>query len=293
MAILFYKRAIQDILNNRFLNTVTIVTIALSVFIVSAFLLFFVNVTDLMSHWKKGIRLMAYLKAGISEQMISGEKDKIEKLPGVQTVRFIPRQEALSQLMAQMKRQSSLFQNLDENPLPEAFEVLVKPSHQDSSEIESLAIRIQAFSVVEEVEYGQKWLGRFTNIFKLFSIIGYAMCGLFFMAAVFIMANTIRLVLYQRREEIEIMRLVGATDGFIHTPFYIQGLIQGALGAALGLGGLFLIYRFVSINFEQSFAYALVKARFLSAEASALIILVSMFVGWLGCFISLKQFLKV
>ncbi|MBU0698900.1 MAG: FtsX-like permease family protein, partial [Proteobacteria bacterium] len=139
---------------------------------------------------------------------------------------------------------------------------------------------------------GQRWLARFTNIFNLFRFTGLALGGLFFVAAVFIVANTIRLVLYTRREEVEIMRLVGAADGFIKAPFYIEGIIQGALGGAIGLGVLFVTFVVVSSNVEQGFSPDLFTIRFLPVKALGAMILCSMFVGWLGCYLSLKQFLK-
>jgi cell division transport system permease protein len=287
---LYYTRATQDIRDNFFLNAVTVVTIALSILIVCAFALFFVNASEIMRSWKQGLRIMVYLKPDIAEETISKIKSKINGMYGIQHVEFISKAQALSMLKEKMKRQSSLLENLKQNPLPDAFEVRMIASSQNREKIETLATRIESIPQVDEVEYGQSWIGRFTNIFNLFRLTGYALGGLFFMASVFIVANTTRLVLYSRREEVEIMRLVGAEDRFIKAPFYIQALIQGIIGSAMGLAALYIIFLFVSSNVKQDFSYGLFHIRFFSPGVILLILLCSMLVGWIGAFISLKQF---
>ena len=292
MMILFLKRAIDDILQNRFLNLVTIITISLAILIASAFILFFVNTSDIINSWKKGLRIMAYIEPGIHNVDLTGLERTVQSLEGVNTLRFISKQEALERLKVQMKHQSSLFENLSENPLPDSFEIRMTASIGSWQKIESLAAQIESLALIEEVEYGQRWIGRFVRIISLFRLAGYAMGALFFMATVFIVANTIRLVIYSRREEVEIMRLVGATDRFIKMPFYIEGLIQGGLGASIGLALLFISFLFISSNIEQGFSAGLVHLQFLSTPTIGGILLGSMLVGWLGCYISLKQFLK-
>ncbi len=287
-----YKRAIQDIRDHRFLNSVTIITIAISILIVSSFALFFVNANDIINSWKKGIKIMVYLKPDTPETKISELISKIQHMDGIRDVRFISKNEAFQELKKQMKRQPSLFENLKENPLPDAFEIRLKISFQNQEKVEILATRLESFPQIDEVEYGQRWLGQFTNFFNLFRLTGYAMGGLFFIATLLIVANTIRLVLYSRRDEVEIMRLVGATDSFIKAPFYIQGLIQGAFGGIIGLAVLFVGFLLLSSSMERGISPGLFAIRFLSTGAFCGIILSSTFVGWIGCYLSLKQFLK-
>lgn len=279
-------------LDHKFLNTITIVTIAVSILIVSAFVLFLKNANQVIYDWQKGIRVMAYLQPNTPEPLVAEIKVKIKSMHGIQHVRFISKQEALDLIKKQMNRQSSLFENLKENPLPDAFEIRMIPSSQNQDNIEALATRLESLPQIEEVEYGQKWIGRFTGFFNLFKFVGYTMGGLFFIAAALIVANTNRLVLYSRREEIEIMRLVGATSRFIKAPFYIEGLVQGALGGCFGLAALFIAFVFISSNVEQSLSSAFFTIQFLSSGAFFGIILCSTFLGWLGCYISLKQFLQ-
>jgi cell division transport system permease protein len=293
MTILFFKRAVEDFRNNRLLNIITLLTISLSILIVSAFILFFINTNEIMNFWKKGVRVMAYLKPDLAGSSLTDLTRRIQNISGVETVRFISKKEAFDQLKAQMKRQASLLDNLDENPLPDAFEIRMNAATQTWDKVEYLAAEIEALEEVEEVEYGQRWLGRYTHIFNLFKLTGYAMCGIFFMAAVFIVANTIRLVIYSRRDEIEIMRLVGAAERFIKVPFYFQGLLQGALGAGTGLAILFFAYLAIVSNIEQGWFSGLFQIRFLSPLMSGAIILLSMLVGWFGSYLSLKQYLKV
>ena len=289
---LYFKKALQDIRNNVFLNTVTIITIGLSVLIVSAFALLLINAGDSMNAWEKGIRLTAYLEPDVMETTRIQIKAKIRSAQGVSEIRFISSDDAFNQLKKQLQRQASILTGLDKNPLPDAFEIQMAPASRDLGQLERLAKQIESVDGVAEVEYGQQWLGRFLNIFNLFRIAGYAIGGIFFMATVFIMANTIRLVLYSRREEIDIMRLVGATNRFIKTPFYIEGLLQGAAGGIIGTAVLFLAYVLVVSNIQQDFTANLLSIRFLPPEVFLSIILCSMVVGWLGCFLSLKQFLK-
>ena len=235
---------------------------------------------------------MAYLKPGINNDGLKDLKLAIQALDDVDNLQFISKQEALSRLKTQMEHQSSLFENLTQNPLPDSIEIRMTATNQSWQKIDSLAAQVEALPQIEEVEYGQQWVGRFAHIISLFRLAGYAMGTLFFMATIFIVANTIRLVIYSRREEVEIMRLVGATDNFIRIPFYFEGLIQGALGAIIGLVMLYVAYIFISSSVEKEFFPGLFHFHFLSPALLSAILLVSMLVGWLGCFISLKQFLK-
>ncbi len=302
----FIGRAVKDIAGNRFLNAVAIITVALAVMIAGAFGLFFVNADGLLKFWVKGIKIMAYLKPGVTKEKISDIGKQIQRTAGVRDVRFISRQEAMERLRVSMKEQASLLDNLKENPLPDSFEIGIAESFQKWENFEALAARIQTFPEVGEVEYGKKWLGLFINIFDLFRLAGYAMGCLFFIATVFFVANTIRLVLYSRREEIEIMRLVGASEGFIKDPFYIQSFIQGGLGGIIGLGILYIVFKFVIGDWQMAIGdwkadflsdirlpVSGFQIRFLPPEISLEILLGSMFAGWLGCYISLRQFLKL
>jgi len=288
----YFKRAIQDIRQNRFLNLVTIITIALSILIVSAFVLFLMNTNDLIQSWEKGMRIMVYLESNLAGSRIADLEERIRSASGVGAVRFISREEALKQLKRQMTRQSSLLDNLRENPLPDSFEVSLKSGMQTADRIEALARRIEKTPGVAEVEYGQRWIKRISGVLQLFRLAGYALGGLFFLAAIFFVANTIRLVLYSRRKEVEIMRLVGAEDRFIKLPLYIQGLLQGALGGVIGLTGLFVLFLLVSSNVKQTLVTGFFQIRFLPPTWLLLILLGGMLVGWMGCFLSLKQHLE-
>lgn len=290
-AFYYTKRAVRDFIANRFLNAVTTITIALSILIVSTFAIFFVNVNDIMDSWKEGMRIMVYLEEGIHDIQLPEIKRKILQIEEVGGVQYISRQEALENIKKEMNRQASLFENLKYNPLPDIFEVRMKPSAQTWKKVEPLAAEIEKIPNVGGVEYGQRWLGKMTGIFNLFKISGIIMCCVFFMASVFIVANTIRLQFYSRREEFEIMRLVGATDSFIKTPFYIEGAIQGFVGGILGILILFISFILLMSSVEKEMVSGFIEVRFLPFSLSAAIILLSVSSGLVGCYLSFKQFL--
>ena len=246
----------------------------------------------MMDFWKKGLRIMVYVKPDVLPSEMPDVGRQIKSLEGIKDIRFISKEAALRQLKSQMKRQASLFENLDKNPLPDAFEAQLDDRFQGWDKLEALATQIETLDAVQEVEYGQQWVGRFKQVFNLFTLAAYTMCGIFFMATVFIVANTIRLVIYSRRDEIEIMRLVGAAEHFIKIPFYFQGLMQGAAGAVIGLVILLAAYWYMASNIEPGSFSGLFSIRFLSPLMVGLIILLSMLVGWFGSYISLKQYLK-
>lgn len=287
-----FKRALEDLRVNRFVNAVTIMTIALTVLIISAAVLFFLNAGDWMNAWQQGTRIMAYLRPEASRRA-PDLKRSIESIEGIQHAHFISRDEALRDLKARLEHSASLFQNLIENPLPDAFEIQLKPSTASWDQIESVAARILSLPEVEDVEYGRQWVVAVRQMTHLFRATGLALMGLLLVAAAAIVANTTRLVIYSRQEEVEIMRLVGATEGFIKAPYYIEGLFQGLAGAVAGLGVLFAVFNALVACIDQNGLGGMITLRFLSLEQMAMTTAASMLVCWLGCYASLRRFLRL
>lgn len=283
---LHLRRALQDMGSHRLLNLITVITVAMTIMIIGAAGLLFLNVGDLLNTWKQGLRIQVYLANTRPETDPEIIAAQIRALEDVAEVHFIPRSVALERLRDQMSRQAAILDHLDDNPLPDAFDVRMVAARQSWERIESLARQIEALDGVEDVEYGQRWVGRFMHLFNLFQISSYAMGTLLAMASVFIVGNTIRLVYYSRREEVEIMRLVGATDRFILTPFYIQGMIQGLVGGAVGLAILYFMFTMVSARVAHA---SWLELRFLPIKLIAGVVCCSALVGGLGCHLSLKQ----
>lgn len=288
----FTQRAIKDILENPFLNAVTVITIALSILIVSAFGLFLLNAQDMFNTWRKGVRIMVYLAPDTAADQRQDIRNRLQAIAGIQHINFIAKDDALQLMKQRMPRQASLFDNLSENPLPDAFEITLVGESNTPEKIEFLAKHIETLPSVAEVEYGQQWIERFASFFNLFKLAGYGMGTMFFMATVFIAANTIRLVLYARREEIQIMRLVGATDSFIKIPYYLEGTIQGLCGSLIGLAILYAAFSAIGSHFQQSLSAEMISIRFFSTQLCAIIVGGGMATGLLGSIFSLKQFMR-
>ena len=143
MITLFFKKALQDLLSNRFLNAVTIVTIGFSILIVSSFALFFINTNALLDSWKKGIRVLVYLEPQATEANRLDLRYQIQQMENVQEIQFISKGIALKRLKDQMRHHSSLLENLKKNPLPDAFEIRIIDASHELEKVAALAEKIK------------------------------------------------------------------------------------------------------------------------------------------------------
>jgi len=286
------QRAFTDIANNKYLHAVSIITIALSVFIVSAFALFYINVTDFLDAWKKGIRIIVYLNDGVTQQDRTELIGAVGKFEGVSEIGFVSKEAALKDLKEKIGQQSALLEGIDTNPLPDSLEIILSGTARKLGDLEKLANDIRALPHVQDVEYAQKWLSRFTGVYNLFQVTGLVLASIFFIATLLIVANTIRIIMFTRRKEIEIMRIVGADEAFIKYPFYIESLLQGFWGGFIGLLLLYLSYRMTMSRVEQDAMFSFFEITFIPVTFLAGIVASSMIIGWMGCYFSIRKFLK-
>jgi cell division transport system permease protein len=228
------------------LTSLSIAMIALSLFVVGLFGVVAHNIRVALEEIEARVEVVAYLHddAGLPAMQLA--RGEISSFPEVRQVFIVTREQALERARREMPELEGLFMDRAANPLPASLEVGLRPGHRDPATVSDVADRIAAFPFVEEVRYGREWLEK---VYLLRRVAGAAalVLGVGFAAiASLIIGAAVRLAVFARREEIAIMRLVGATDHFIRMPFLLEGLMAGLLGGVLALAFTFGMYRLLT-----------------------------------------------
>lgn len=219
---------------------------ALALFVVGVFALSVHNIQLVLDRVEEQVEVVVYLRDDAPADEIRQAQAEIESRPEVLEVRYISREQALDIAQRELEEFRGIFADLDVNPLPASLEVALQPGYRDPDAVSDVADEAATFPVVEDVRFGQEWLEK---IYLLGRIAGAATGVLgvaFVVAAVLIIGGAVRMAIFARRDEIAIMRLVGATDGYVWRPFVLEGVIAGFLGSVAALGLVYGVHHLLS-----------------------------------------------
>jgi cell division transport system permease protein len=291
----FSSRALTNIRQNVFVNVVTVGTITLALLIVSLFLLVFVNLENAAQNWSERVQVTVYFDRELTAQEQTTLRGKIQALPGTSRVSYVTRDEALKRFKNRLRGQETLLEGVRPELLPTSFEIALKRANRDTQGVENFVASLKGIPGITEIQYGEEWVRRFNSFLNFMRMIGALLGGFLVLAVVFIVSNTIKLTIYARRDEIEVMSLVGATSLFIKIPFLLEGLMQGLAGSVISITLLFGLYEGFLHNAGSFLTFNPVSSGmgFLPYEYIAGIILSGAILGFIGSLTSLKRFINI
>lgn len=292
LLVYFLRKALGNIWTNPFLSLVTLSTIAISMLILGLFSLIYLNVQQSLHQVGGELQITAYLQETISPEQAEVLRSKVADWPEVEGITYISKEQALARFRSQLLEYAGILEGLKENPLPASLELTLMPQYGRSGNIKELSIRLGRLPGVAEVQYGRKWMAKLRVFVEVMKLVGITVGGLLLIATIFVISNTIRLTFYSRREELEIMRLVGATDFFIKAPFLIEGLLHGLGGALLAAGGLSLLILFLFSHLDLPLRLAVMAGSLPTGQLVAGFLGLGLLLGVLGSMVSLRRFLR-
>ncbi len=243
------------------------------------------------------LEVSVYLKRDIESAKVDQFIEELLQSRLYRSVKFVSSEEALRQLEQDLADEASVLLGLaEENPLPPSVDLLF---HEDELGIGQVAEAVRALrerhDLVEEVVYGSEWVDRIQGVVRVVRLFGFAALAIILGIVVVLIANTIKLVIYARRDEIGIMKLVGASDDYIQVPFMIGGIVQGILGAVVALSVLRCCVWLMNFELKRSVLLGTVvpDIAFLSPFSWGAVILVGLVVGAVGSLVAIRQFINV
>jgi cell division transport system permease protein len=288
----FLRKALGNIWINPFLSLVTLSTIAISMLILGLFSLIYLNVQQSLQQMGGELQITAYLQETISSEQAEVLRSKVADWPEVEKITYLSKEQALARFRSQLREYAGILEGLKENPLPASLELTLMPQYGRSGNIKELSTRLGRLPGVAEVQYGRKWMAKLRVFVEVMKLVGITVGGLLLIATIFVISNTIKLTFYSRREELEIMRLVGATDFFIKAPFLIEGLLHGLGGALLAAGGLSLLILFLFSHLDLPLRLAVMAGSLPMGQLLAGFLGLGLLLGVLGSMVSLRRFLR-
>ena len=266
------------------LSALSVTTIAFSLFVLGLFGLVAVNLRQALRGVAERVEIVAYVLPGTPIETVTLAEQDIEAFPEVLSADYVSEDSALARARRELVEFRDLLRELERNPLPSSIEVKLKPGYQDAAHVNAVADRLRGFSFVDDVRYGRDWVEKLDRLRGLAAAVGVVVGAAFAVVAVIIIGTTIRMAVLQRSREIAIMRLVGATDGFIRRPFLLQGALKGLLGGLVAVGLSYVAY--VLIN------RFLIASAFFSAIQALGVVVFGTVIGLMGSLLSVGRHLR-
>jgi cell division transport system permease protein len=286
----FLREAFKNLRLNFLMSATAVTTTAVCVLMLGIGMLVSAHVEGLIHQVGQGVAITAFFPEDVSQKEVDDARGSVENYPEVSAITYVSREEALSRFREMMDDQPDIADSIASDVMPSSLEIQLN----DSRDSKAVATKLEDEGFFEELTYPQQTIERLNQVS---GYIVWALRGatfLFLVASILLIFNTIRLSIFARRKEIEVMKLVGASDGFVRTPFVLEGLVQGLIGAAVAA---LLV---VSMNFVfVSWAREVLPFVPISSEAvNTLLVLlvliaVGVIVGILGSFLSVRRFLRV
>ena len=279
-----FEEAFASLWRGRQAGVLSTLTIALALFVLGGFLVVTANLERLGAEWGNAAELSVYLK----DDVTPGERGGIEALltPGdlVASHEFVSKADALTRFKQTFGDLAVAVDGLGSNPLPASVEVRLRPGTSVGQGVDGLAERLRQMPGVADVRYDRQWLTRLLSAINVIRGIGVVLGSVLAIAAALTVANVVRLALYARRDELDIMNLVGAPRAYVRGPFVMEGVLQGGVGALVALIALGAAFLALRARYLVPLASALnVSAiHFLPVELCVLLIAGGMAVGCLG-----------
>jgi len=288
----FVKEAFGSLRRNYFMTIAALVTVFLSIVVLGGVLVFVYTTDALLKEVEQKVEITVYLKTDPdpSQTQIDALQTQILGWPEVKSSVFVSKQDALDRLKKDFADNPEILEGLTGNPLPASFEIALV----DPQAVDKVAARFDGNSIVDEVRYGKEIADKlfsFTSQFRNFLLGFIVLLGV---VSVLLISNTIRLSIFARKREVEIMKLVGATNWFIRWPFIIEGVTVGLIGAVLAAVVVLVLNSFLIGRISTSLTFMTVPLDAVPYVAvTAILLAVGVVIGALGSGLGLRRFLKV
>ncbi len=247
MRVLFYsiQSALKNLWAEKWINLLTTLSVGVGLLILSSFVTVALNMDSVLKKWGRSFGIVVYLDDNISAETTDTVMELFKQDPDILEVNYISNDEALKELRNILGADASIMDDLKDNPLPSSFEMKLKRALLEPAHVKKKAAEIEKMSGVAEVQYGEKWLTSLNTVSSVLKASSVFLGGAIFIAIMFITYNTIKIFFYRRKEEIETLKLLGATKSFIRLPFLIEGLIIGIIGGIIASLALSVIHSLI------------------------------------------------
>lgn len=283
--------AADNIKVNRTTTVLAVATTTFTMLGMGVFLLLYLNAQEALGSLKDEIKVIVYLRDSAPPREIAQLRSELSRDPAVAAVEFVSREQALATFQVQFPSEKRLLDGLGDNPFPASLVVQVGPAYRSSEQVGTLVQKLKALAEVDEVLYSQDWIDNLAVAVRYLRVLGVGIGVVLAASMVTILANTIKLTLYARREEIEILKLIGATTGFIKMPFVLEGALLGGTGAACSLLLLRALFGLAEskLALKGTFWGVGRGLAFLPDRVTVAFLLLGVMLGCLGSLVSLIQ----